>query len=62
MKLNKKYKQLVAESENNKIDEECNINKLDSNLVNNPIPNSREHGESSRRNTKFMRPKYIPFA
>ena len=49
-KLNKNEKMVVGE-ENNEIEEELNIDKIESNLVNNVIVKYEEFGESSRRNT-----------
>jgi len=42
------------EEENNEVGEE-----IDLNLVNNVLPKPEEWGESSRGNTRFLRPRYI---
>ena len=49
----------MAESEINKIGEVLNIDELESNLIDNVTLKPNEFGESCRRNTHFMRPKYI---
>ena len=51
--LEKKYDKKVFDDEINKIGEELNIDEIKSNIVNNVT-------ESFRRNTHFMRPKYVP--
>jgi len=58
-KLDNKYKKLMAESEIIKIGEGFNVEEFESNLVNNVIPKPKEFDEASRRNTHFMRPRYI---
>ena len=49
---------MVAKRKINEIGEE--LNKIESNLINNVIPKLEEFGESSRRNAHFMRPMYVP--
>ena len=41
-----------------KISKELNINEVEFNLVNNVIPKPKECGESSRRETQLMGPRY----
>ena len=52
--LDKKFKKELLEEENNKVGEE-----IETNLVNNVFPKSEEWGESSRRNSQFLRPRYV---
>ena len=49
----------MDENEINEIGKELNVNKSDVNLVNNVIPKHRKFDESFRRNTHFIRPKYV---
>ena len=58
-KLNRKYCKIVADDEINEIREKFNIDEIESNLPNNVIPKPEECSESSRRNARFIRPKYI---
>ena len=51
-------KKLLGE-ENNEVGEELNIDEIESNLVNNAVPKLEEWGESSRRNTQFLRLRYV---
>jgi len=50
-KLDKKFGKKLLEEENNEIGEEFNINKIESNLVNNIVPKSKDWVKLSRRNT-----------
>ena len=50
---------MVLHDEINEI-RELNIDKNESNLVNNVVSKLEEFGEISRRNTHFMRPRYVP--
>jgi len=59
-KLYKKFDKVLLDEENNEIREELNADKIKSNLVNNVIPKFEKWVESSRRNTQFLRPTYIP--
>jgi len=59
-KLDKKYGNMVAENEINEIGEEIDLHKTETNLVNNVVPKPEEYGEPSRRNTYFLRPRYVP--
>jgi len=45
---------MAAEEGNNEIGEEINIDKIESNLINNVISKPKEFRESYRRNTHFM--------
>ena len=54
----KKYGTMIFNDEINEIGE-LNIGKIKSNLVNDVIPKPEEFGEPSRRNTHFMRPRYV---
>jgi len=56
-KMDKKIEKKLLEEENNEVGEELNIDGT--NLVNNVIPKPEEWGKSSRRNTQFLRPRYI---
>jgi len=58
-KLDKKFSKKLLEEEKNEVGEELNIDEIESNLVNNVVPKPEELGESSRRNTQFLRPKYV---
>ena len=58
-KLDKKFRKKLLEEENNEVGEELNIDKIESNLVNNVVPKLEEWGESSRRNAEFLRPRYV---
>jgi len=58
-KLDKKFGKKLLEEGNNEVGEELNIGKIESNLVNNVVPKLEEWGESSRRNTQFLRPGYV---
>ena len=58
-KLDKKYDKMAAKDEINKIGEEIDLYETEINLVNNIVPKHEEFGESSRRNTHFLRPRYV---
>ena len=51
---------MTVEDEINEIREEIDLYKIETNLVKNIVPKSEEFGEPSRRNTHFLRPRYIP--
>ena len=51
---------MVVEYEINEIGEELDLYESEANLANNVIPKPKEFGEPSRRNTYFLRPRYIP--
>ena len=53
-KLDKKFEKKPLEEESNKVGEE-----IETNFVNNVIPKLEEWGESSRRNSQFLRPRYV---
>jgi len=57
-KLDKKYGKMINENEINEIGEE--IDETETNLVNNVVPKPEEFGEPSRKNTHFLRPRYVP--
>jgi len=50
----------VVESKINEIGEELYIGQFEFILANIVIPKPKEFGESFRRNTQFMRSKYVP--
>jgi len=58
-KLDKKFGKKLLEEENNEVGEELNIDEIEFNLVSNVVPKLEEWGESSRRNTKFLRPRNV---
>ena len=47
---------MIIESE---LKEELNLSEIEVNLVHNGVPKPEKFGESSRRNTHFMKPRYI---
>ena len=51
---------MTVENEINEIGEEVDLYQIETNLVNNVISKSEEFDEPSRRNTHFLRPKYVP--
>ena len=53
-KLDKTLKKKIIEEENNEVGE-----KIETNLVNNVVPKPEEWGESSRRNSQFLRLRYV---
>ena len=55
-KLDKKFGKKLLEEENNEVGEELNIDKIESNSVNNVV----RKPQSSRRNTQPLRPRYVP--
>ena len=59
-KLDKKYDKMAANDEINEIGEEIDLYETEINLVNNIVPKHEEFGEYSRRNTHFLRPRYVP--
>jgi len=56
-KVRQKIKQILIDSEINGIGEELNISEFESKLVDTIIANPEDFSESSRRNTRFMRPR-----
>ena len=58
--LDKEYGKMVVENEINEIREELDLSEIEINLVNNVVPKAEEFGKSSRRNTHFIRPRYVP--
>jgi len=50
---------VVVEREINKISEEFNIDEIESHLINNVISKPKEFSESFRRNTYFMKSRYV---
>ena len=59
-KLDKKYGKMNVEDEINEIGEKIELYETETNLVNNVVPKHEEFGEPSRRNTQFLRPRYVP--
>ena len=51
---------MIAKNEINEMGEEIYLYGPQANLVNNVIPKPEEFGEPSRRNTHFLRPRYVP--
>ena len=51
---------MIDENEINQIGEKIDLYKTQINLVKNVVPKPEEFGESSRRNTHFLRPRYVP--
>jgi len=51
---------MVVKVEINKFGEKLDLGEVGTNLVNNVVPKLEEFGESSRRNTHFIRPRYVP--
>ena len=56
-KLDKKYNKMTNKI--NKIEEEIDLYETETNLVKNVIPKPKEFDEPSRRNTHFLRPRYV---
>jgi len=52
--IRKRLDKKLLDEENNEVGEE-----IDLNLVNNVVPTIEEWGESSRENTRFLRPRYV---
>jgi len=52
--IKKRLDKKLLDKENNKVGEE-----IDLNLVNNVVPKPQEWGESSRENTRFLRPRCL---
>jgi len=57
--LNKKFEKIAVNNENNEIEEELNLDKIESNLVNNVIPKPEDLVNLLEKNTHFVRPRYI---
>ena len=51
---------MTTEDDINEIGEEIDLYETETNLVNNVVPKPEEFGEPSRRNTHFLRPRYVP--
>ena len=51
---------MTVEDEINEIGEELDLGEIETNLVNNVVHKPEEFDESSRRNTHFIRPTYVP--
>ena len=51
---------MVVEDEINEIREELDLDEIETNLVNNVVPKPKKFGEPSRRNTHFVRSRFIP--
>ena len=51
---------MIVEDEINEIGEEIDLYEIETNLVNNVVHKPEEFGEPSRRNTHFIRPRYVP--
>ena len=49
-----------VEDEINEIGDELNVDEIETNLVNNIVPKPEEFSKHSRRNTHFIRPRYVP--
>ena len=60
IKLDKKYGKITVQNEIKEIREELHLYETETNLVNNVIPKPEIFGESSRKNTYFLRPRYVP--
>ena len=50
---------MVVENEIDEIGEEIDLHETETNLVNNVVPKPEEFGEPSRRNTRFLRRRYV---
>jgi len=59
-KLDKKYGKMTVEDEINEIGKKLDLEEIETNLVNNVIPKREEFGEPFRRNTHFIRTRYVP--
>ena len=59
-KLDKKYGRITVEDDINEIREELDSGEIETNLVNNVIPKPEKFGEPFRKNTYFIRPRYVP--
>jgi len=59
-KLDRKYGKIVFDDKINEIGEELNLDEIESNLINNFVHKHEEFGKFSRKNTHFMRPRYVP--
>jgi len=57
--LDKKYDQTAIEDKINEIGAELELNEIEINLVNNVVSKPEQFGEPSRRNTHFIRLKYV---
>ena len=51
---------MTNENEINEIGEEIDLYETETNIVKNVVPKPKEFGEPSRRNTHFLRPRYVP--
>jgi len=59
-KIDKKNGKMIAKNETNEMGEEIDLYEPETNLVNNVIPKPEEFSEPSRKNTYFLRPRYVP--
>jgi len=50
---------MVFDDKINEIGEELNLDEIEFNLVNNVIAKYEEFGDPLRRNTHFIRPRYV---
>ena len=50
---------MAIEDAINEIGEEMDLYETETNLVKNDVPKPEEFGEPSRRNTHFLRPRYV---
>ena len=51
---------MTVEDEINEIGEELDLGEIKTNPIKNVIPKPKQFDEPSRRNTHFIRPRYIP--
>ena len=51
---------MTIQDEFNEIREELDLDEIETNFVNNVVPKPEEFSKPSRRNTHFLRPRYIP--
>ena len=56
----KKNGKMTNEDEINEIGEEIDLYETETNLIKNIVPKLEEFGGPSRRNTHFLRPRYVP--
>jgi len=58
-KLHKKYRKMTTENKINEIGEEIDLYETETNLIKNVVSKLEEFGEPCRRNTHFLRPRYV---
>ena len=51
---------MTVENEISEIGEELDLGETETNLVNNVVPKLEEFGKPIRRNTHFIRSRYVP--